>query len=183
MDPFSFMYVIYVYPSVYYYSISENTMITKFCLLLPLIILTILTLNSSADAQVSEVTSSNQAVLYASPPPPNGCPYSCLPPPTPTDCPPPPPSPQLPTPTPPPSGPVNYPPPMGYYLPPGGDFLPPPVYVYGPPPPNPILPYLPFYYKNPPPFDYSLAASHNVTSKRMKSKLFLLFTLLLIWCQ
>ncbi|XP_055803623.1 extensin-like [Solanum dulcamara] len=145
-------------------------MVTKFCLLLPLIILTILTFNSSANAQVSEVTSSNQALLYASPPPPNGCPYSCLPPPTPTDCPP-------------PSGPVNYPPPMGYYLPPGGDILPPPVYVYGPPPPNPILPYLPFYYKNPPPSDYSSAASHNVTSKRMKSKLFLLLTLLLVWCQ
>ncbi|XP_049384459.1 extensin-like [Solanum stenotomum] len=148
-------------------------MATKFCFFPPLIILTILTFSSSGNAQVSEVTTSNQGVLYASPPPPNGCPYSCLPPPTPTDCPPPPSSPQLP-----PSGPVNYPPPMGYYLPPGGDFLPPPMYVYGPPPPNPILPYLPFYYKNPP-SDYSSAASdHNLTSK-----LLFLFTLLLIWSQ
>lgn len=141
----------------------------------PLIILTILTFSSSGNAQVSGVTSSNdQAILYTSPSPPNGCPYSCLPPPTPTDCPPP---------SPPPSGPsINYPPPMGYYLPPDGYILPPPLYVHGPPPPNPILPYLPFYYKNPAPpppsSDYSSAATHNVTRK-----LFLLFTLLFIWDQ
>ncbi|PHT56804.1 hypothetical protein CQW23_05290 [Capsicum baccatum] len=155
-------------------------MATKFCLFPPLIVLTILTFSSSGNAQVSDV-------LYASPPPPNGCPYSCLPPPTPTDCPPPPPSPQPTTPTPPsppPSEPVNYPAPVGYYLPPDGYFLPPPVYVNGPPPPNPILPYLPFYYKNPPPpSDYSSVASHYATVKRMESKLFVLLTFLLFWSQ
>lgn len=180
-------FCIYIYPIVIHYSISENTMVSKFCLFPPLMILT-LTFSYSFGKAQSEVKSSNEGILYASPPPPNECPYSCLPPPTPTDCPPPPPSPQLPTPPaaspPPPSGPVYYPPPSGYHLPPGGYFFPPPVYEYGPPPPNPILPYLPFYYKNPPPpSDYSSAASHYGTIKRMNSKLLILVTLFLGWFQ
>ncbi|CAK9150639.1 unnamed protein product [Ilex paraguariensis] len=90
--------------------------------------------------------------LYASPPPPYGCPY-CMPPPSaPTNCPPPP-SPPLPTVSPPPPpGSVYYPPPPGYYSPPYFPYNPTPGYVYpAPPPPDPILPYFPFYYLQPPP--------------------------------